>query len=209
MIAVVLRGSRRPPGVVGPLAPSQTISRLDRAALSAVITCSSAAGTSTSQSQVEQLLVGDRVAAGKPVEHAVLGLVVRSPPRCRGRRRCGCRRRESETAIDAHALLGEQAAPGSSRRCRSPGSRRGCRARRRALLLERSADAVQRRRARSLLASDRAADRDRLAGDDAEHRVADDHRVGVEHPRHHLRVGADVGRGDVLLRPDLVMISLV
>ena len=34
--------------------------------------------------------------------------------------------------------------------------------------------------------------------------MADVHRVGVEDPRHHLRVRPDVGRRDVLLRPDLV-----
>ena len=44
----------------------------------------------------------------------------------------------------------------------------------------------------------------RLAGDDAEHGVALVHRVGVEHPRHRRRVRADVRRGDVLLRADLV-----
>jgi hypothetical protein len=52
--------------------------------------------------------------------------------------------------------------------------------------------------------AERAADVERLAGDDAEHRVALVHRVGVEDPRHHRRVGADVGRRDVLLRADLV-----
>ena len=55
-----------------------------------------------------------------------------------------------------------------------------------------------------LLAAERAADRQRLPGDDAEHRVALVHRVRVEDPRHHGAVGADVRRGDVLLRPDLV-----
>jgi len=44
----------------------------------------------------------------------------------------------------------------------------------------------------------------RLAGHDARRRVADVHAVGVHHPRHHLLVGVDVGRGDVLLGADEV-----
>ena len=43
---------------------------------------------------------------------------------------------------------------------------------------------------------------DRLARHDAQRLVADHHRVGVEHPAHHLRVGAGIGRGDVVLRAD-------
>ena len=63
---------------------------------------------------------------------------------------------------------------------------------------------VERAARRRLLASERTADRERLAGHDAEHRVALVHRVGVEDPGHHARVGADVGGRDVLLRADLV-----
>src|SRR6185437_7835004 len=66
------------------------------------------------------------------------------------------------------------------------------------------ADAVEAPARGRLLAAERAADRERLAGDDAEHRVALVHRIRVEDPRHHRAVGADVRRGDVLLRPDLV-----
>jgi len=75
----------------------------------------------------------------------------------------------------------------------------------RAILLRRSvADGVQRAAGRRLLAPERPADRERLAGDHPEHGVTLVHRVRVEDPRHHRRVGADVGRRNVFLRPDLV-----
>jgi hypothetical protein len=51
-------------------------------------------------------------------------------------------------------------------------------------------------------APERAAERDRLAGDDAGGGGPDVHRVGVHHPGHHLGVGVDVRRGDVLHRAD-------
>jgi hypothetical protein len=66
------------------------------------------------------------------------------------------------------------------------------------------ADAVQAAARRRFLPAERAADRQRLAGHDAEHRVALVHRVRVEDPRHDRAVRADVGRGNVLLRADLV-----
>ena len=47
-----------------------------------------------------------------------------------------------------------------------------------------------------------AADIDRLTGDRRGHRVARMHGDGVHDPGHHLRVGAHVGGGDVLLRAD-------
>ena len=72
------------------------------------------------------------------------------------------------------------------------------------LLAERVGDHVERAARRRLLAAERAADRERLAGDDAEDGMALVHRVGVEDPRHHARVGADVGSRDVLLGADLV-----
>ncbi len=72
------------------------------------------------------------------------------------------------------------------------------------LLAERVGDHVERPAGRRLLAPERAADRERLAGDDAQDGVALVHRVRVEDPGHHARVGADVGRGDVLLGADLV-----
>ncbi len=53
-----------------------------------------------------------------------------------------------------------------------------------------------------LAAAQRAAQRDRLAGDDAGRRAALVHRIGVHHPRHHLFVGVDVRRRDVLVRSD-------
>src|SRR6185295_3437416 len=65
-------------------------------------------------------------------------------------------------------------------------------------------DAVEGAVRRCLQAAERAADVERLTGDDAEHRVALVHRIGVEDPRHYRRVRTDVGRGNVLLRPDLV-----
>ena len=42
----------------------------------------------------------------------------------------------------------------------------------------------------------------RLAGDDGRDRIAVVHGVGVHDPGHDLRVGVDVGRGDVAVRPD-------
>jgi hypothetical protein len=50
--------------------------------------------------------------------------------------------------------------------------------------------------------AERAAQRNRLAGDDAGRRRAGIHRVGVHHPGHRLLVGADVGRRNILVRPD-------
>ncbi len=59
-----------------------------------------------------------------------------------------------------------------------------------------------------LRATERAARRDRLAGDDALDALlvagADHVRVRVHHPRHRLAVRADVGRGDVVLGPDVL-----
>jgi hypothetical protein len=52
------------------------------------------------------------------------------------------------------------------------------------------------------LAAQAAAERDRLAGDDAGGGAAAVHREGVHHDRHRHRVGADVGRRDVLVRAD-------
>src|SRR5207253_781065 len=53
-----------------------------------------------------------------------------------------------------------------------------------------------------LHAAQRTAQVNRLAGDDAGRGGADVHRVRVHHPRHDLRVGVHVGRGNVALRPD-------
>jgi len=69
------------------------------------------------------------------------------------------------------------------------------------LLADGLADAVQGATRRRLLAAERAADLERLPGDDAEHRMALVHRVGVEDPRHHRRVGADVRRGGKCVAP--------
>ena len=53
-----------------------------------------------------------------------------------------------------------------------------------------------------LAPAQRTAEVDRLAGDDAGRVLADVHRVGVHHPGHHLFVGVDIGRRDVLGRAD-------
>jgi hypothetical protein len=58
--------------------------------------------------------------------------------------------------------------------------------------------------ARRRLAPVRAAERDRLAGDRGG-REPVQLPVLVHDPRHHLRVGVDVGRGDVALRPEQVV----
>ena len=55
---------------------------------------------------------------------------------------------------------------------------------------------------RRLVAALGAAERDGLAGHDAQAGVAHRHRVGVHHPGHGLRVGVDVGGGDVAVGPD-------
>ena len=47
-----------------------------------------------------------------------------------------------------------------------------------------------------------AADRNRLAGHDAGRRVSHGHGVGVHDPGHGLRVGVNVGRGNIDLRTD-------
>ena len=73
-----------------------------------------------------------------------------------------------------------------------------------ALLAGKGLDAVERPACGRLLAAERASDRERLAGDDAEHGVPLVHGERVEDPGHHLPVGADVGRGDVPLRADVV-----
>ena len=60
-----------------------------------------------------------------------------------------------------------------------------------------------------LAAAQRSADLDRLAGHHGGRRVADVHRVGVHEPGHHLLVGVDVGRRDVVLGADRLEISAV
>ena len=66
-------------GSVGPLAASATIFALMRGAFSAVITFSSAAGTSTSQSIFEHLVVVDALAAGEADDRPGLELVRDEP----------------------------------------------------------------------------------------------------------------------------------
>ena len=68
-------------------------------------------------------------------------------------------------------------------------------------------DAVHQALPGRLLAAERAAAGDRLAGDDALHGLLDDHADGVHvrvhRPGHDLRVGAHVGRGDVVVGADV------
>src|SRR5690606_37047055 len=51
-------------------------------------------------------------------------------------------------------------------------------------------------------AAQTAADGDGLAGDHAGGGAAVVHGVGVHHPGHGLRVGVDIGSGNILVRPD-------
>ena len=173
-----------------------------RDALSALIACSSAAGTRTSHSSSRSSSFVASSAPGKAGEHAVLRLVDH-------RRRYVEAVRVDDRAVrvrerhDPCALLREQsrevAADVPEPLDRDPGVGEPA-----TLLLERRPDAVEDAPRGRAVAADRAAERERLPGHDPEHRVTDVHRVGVEDPRHHLRVGADVGRRNVLLRPDLV-----
>ena len=55
----------------------------------------------------------------------------------------------------------------------------------------------------------RSAQHQRLAGDHPGHRVPDVHRVGVHQPGHDLRVRVDVRRGNVLVGPIMIAISVV
>src|SRR6266478_6641166 len=55
---------------------------------------------------------------------------------------------------------------------------------------------------RSFIASLGTADGDRFAGDHAMRGMADGHRIGVHDPRHGLRVGVDVRRGNIHGGPD-------
>ena len=121
-------------GVVGPLAPSARIRHFRRPAFSAVMTRSSAAGTSTVQGVVSSSFGVDLVRARELHDR---------PAVVAGRRRVAEQRGDVDAALvadgavavadgdDLHAALG--AAPGTSpsRRCRSPARppwprRRGC-----------------------------------------------------------------------------------
>ena len=53
-----------------------------------------------------------------------------------------------------------------------------------------------------LLAPDRSADAHRLARHHAKLLMSDHHAVRVEQPRHHLRIGSRIRRGNILVRPD-------
>ena len=193
-------------GVTGPLAPSQIIRALTRGALSSVITCSSAHGARTSHSI--------STSSSFVISSAPGGLrACRAPPCTRARpgRRCRTdwrRRPASPRAPRSERPRRRAAGRGSSRRCRSPGSRPASR-RAGPLLLQRGADAVEGAAGGRLDPSDRAADRQRLPGDDAEHRVAHVHRVGVEDPGHHLPSVPTSGAGMSFSGPISLMISLV
>ena len=177
------------------------IRALTCAALSVLITCSSAHGASTSHSSSSSSSFEIASAPANPASVPCSDLCastagISSPfGACRPVV-------ESETAITTAPSSASMRAR-CARRCRSPAPRREA-GRRLALLLERVGDHVKRAACGRLLASERAADRQRLARHHAEHRVALVHRVGVEDPGHHARVGAHVGGRDVLLGPDLV-----
>jgi hypothetical protein len=68
------------------------------------------------------------------------------------------------------------------------------------LRLEERAQDVHHAPAGGFFAAGGAAEGDGLAGHDAQFLVTDHHAVGVEDPGHDLRIGAGVGRGDVVLR---------
>jgi hypothetical protein len=161
-----------------------------------------AAGREDVARELEQLLVRDLVHAAEPAEDAVLLLVrerggdvdafrvVDAAARVRDRHDLRALRMEQARevradvpeALDGDRVLGDPLAL-------LPGER---------------LDAVERAARRRLRAPERAADRERLTGHDAEDGVALVHRVGVEDPGHDATVRADVGRGDVPLRPDVV-----
>ena len=63
-------------------------------------------------------------------------------------------------------------------------------------------DGVEDAAAGGLVAAQRSAQADGLAGDHAGNGIALGHAVGIHDPGHGLRIGVDIGRGNVLLRPD-------
>ena len=190
-------------GVVGPFAPSSTISRLDAVGVRLGDHLLERARREHVAPKLEQLLVRDRARrrrsrrSGRPRACARAAAATSSPS---GSWRPPV---ESETATTfapasaANRANSEPTLPKPWTATFRPSSVSPAPRQR---LLQAEEDAAPGR----LVAAERAADRERLAGDDAEHRVALVHRVRVEDPRHHRRARADVGRRDVLLRPDLV-----
>ena len=196
------RGSRPRPASSARSRPRRRSSRAPGRRCRAWITCSSAHGASTSHSSSSSssFVIGSapRSPASEPVSPLCANAAATSMPvlvvepaarvgdRDHGRAVLGEELREVAADV-AEALDRDARAVHRDR-----------------LLAQRLAEAVERAARGRLLAAERAADLERLAGDDAEHRVALVHRVRVEDPGHHLRVGADVGRRDVLLGADLV-----
>ena len=189
-------------GVIGPFAPSQTICAFTWAALSPVITCSSAHGASTSQSSSSSSSFVISSAPFRPASEPVSCLCAIAAATSIPFGLCSPPRRVGD-GDHGRAFLGEelgQEAADVAEALHGDGQVRQLQL----LLPHRFLDAVERAARGRLEPPERAADVERLAGDDAEHRVALVHRVGVEDPGHHRAVGADVGRRDVLLGPDLV-----
>ena len=80
--------------------------------------------------------------------------------------------------------------------------RNGCAFQRDVEMLACALNGVETAAAGGFVAAQRSAQADRLAGDDAGNGVALGHAVGVHDPGHGLRIGVDIGRGNVLLRAD-------
>ena len=189
-------------GVVGPFAPSQTIFALILSAFSLRDHLLERARREHVAVEQQELLVRDLLRAAQPCKRARL-LLVRD-------RRLDV---DAVRVVDAARRVGDgdhrRAFLGEELREEAPDVAEALHGDPRSaigdvLLADRLADAVERAPRGRLEPAQRAADVERLAGDDAEHRVALVHRVRVEDPGHHGPVGADVGRRDVLLRPDLV-----
>ena len=160
-----------------------------------------AAGTSRSQSRVRisWLLIG--CAPGNPLQRLLARPVLEHALDRRGPAGCRCRRSPPLTATTV------QPASSSSFALMLPTLPNPCTTTRR---LVRAASQVLEGRHRAdghaatggLDPAQRAADLDRLAGHRRWDRVAEVHRKRVHDPRHRLRVGAHVGRGDVAVGAD-------
>ena len=187
-------------GSVGPLAASATICARMRGAFSRVMTFSSAAGTSTSQSNSSTSRLSVRSPPVKPTTEPGLELV-----------RDQTLDVEPAFVRDAALRIGDRddavaALRHQLRRVHSgvaEALNRNARAfDRLSERLHRFVDDVHAAARRRLVAPERSADRDRLAGNDSRNRVAVLHRERVHDPGHDLRRRVDVRRGNVFLRTD-------
>ena len=103
---------------------------------------------------------------------------------------------------DLRSSLVQQAARRWSRHCQSPAPTTVAPFSGMCEMLARALDGVEDAAAGGFVAAQRSAQADGLARDHAGNGIALGHAVGVHDPGHGLRVGVDVGRGNVLLRPD-------